>query len=631
MSVETHDEVDPQSADTSPHRITRPVTRVLVANRGEIALRVVRALRDAGLTSIAVYADSDRDAPFARLADEAFALNGVRAADTYLDAAKLLDVARRSNADALHPGYGFLSENADFARQVAAAGLTWIGPSPAAIDALGDKVSARHIAQAAGAPLVAGTPDPVTDASEVVAFAREHGLPVAIKAAFGGGGRGLKVARTLEEIPELFDSATREAVAAFGRGECFVERFLDRPRHVETQCLADAYGAVVVVSTRDCSLQRRHQKLVEEAPAPFLTDEQNAELVRASRAILREARYEGAGTCEFLVGVDGTLSFLEVNTRLQVEHCVSEEVSGIDLVREQLRIAAGEPLGYDHVDIRGHSIEFRINGEDPAANFLPAPGTPSAITWPGGPGVRVDAGIVAGQAVTGNFDSMLAKLVVTGATRRQAIERARRALAETEIVGLPTVLPFHRAVLQEPAFAGEPGVEQTDLGVWTTWIESEMSGRLGALAPHTPAAAASAASPTATGTNGDAEDGALERVVVEVGGKRLEVVLPASLGILGGARARQRPGRPRPLARPAGAAAAAGGNALASPMQGTIVKVAVADGDAVAAGDLVVVLEAMKMEQPLVAHKAGVVTGLSAAVGAGVSSGEVLCQIIAAE
>jgi len=608
-------------------RLSRPVSRVLIANRGEIAVRVVRAVRDAGLASIAVYSDTDRDAPFVRLADEAFALGGVRAAETYLDPAKILDVARRSGADAVHPGYGFLSENADFARAVTAAGLTWIGPSPAAIDALGDKVSARHIAQAAGAPLVAGTPDPVSGADEVVAFARENGLPIAIKAAFGGGGRGLKVATTLEEIPELFESATREAVAAFGRGECFVERFLDRPRHVETQCLADAYGGVVVVSTRDCSLQRRHQKLVEEAPAPFLTDDQNAELVRASQAILREARYEGAGTCEFLIGSDGTLSFLEVNTRLQVEHCVTEEVSGIDLVREQLRIAAGEPLGYDTVATRGHSIEFRINGEDPAAGFMPSPGTPTSITWPGGPGVRIDAGITAGESVTGNFDSMLAKIIVTGATRQQAIERARRALAEAEIVGIPTVLPFHRAVLTEPAFVGEPGAPLEDLGIWTTWIESEMAPRLKALAPASATSGGRSATPSEA-----APELEVERVVVEVGGKRLEVVLPASLGGLGGllgGRARAaRPARPRAVGRST-ATAAGNGAALTSPMQGTIVKVAVADGDTVAAGDLVVVLEAMKMEQPLVAHRDGVVTGLRASAGAGVTAGEVLCEITA--
>ncbi|PFG20382.1 acetyl/propionyl/methylcrotonyl-CoA carboxylase subunit alpha [Serinibacter salmoneus] len=608
---------DTESAITE-QAARRPVNRVLIANRGEIALRVVRAVRDAGGVSIAVYSDPDRDAPFVRLADEAYALGGVRAAETYLDVAKVLDAARRSGAEAIHPGYGFLSENAEFAAAVLDAGLTWIGPSPEAITALGDKVSARHIAERAGAPLVAGTPDPVADAQEVVAFAREYGLPVAIKAAFGGGGRGLKVARTLEEIPELFASATREAVAAFGRGECFVERFLDRPRHVETQCLADDYGQVVVVSTRDCSLQRRHQKLVEEAPAPFLTPAQQVELDRASRAILREAGYSGAGTCEFLIGADGTLSFLEVNTRLQVEHCVSEEITGIDLVREQLRIAAGEPLGYDTVTSRGHSMEFRINGEDPAAGFLPRPGTPTTITWPGGPGVRVDAGIAPGQPVTGNYDSMIAKIIVTGATRRQVIERARRALAETEIIGIPTVLPFHRAVLREEAFVADPDSGYDTLGVWTTWIESEMAPRLAHLAPSAPAAAE------------EPEEDAVERVVVEVGGKRLEVVLPASLGgfgASGAARARTRPGRPRAMGRSGGGASNAA--AMTAPMQGTIVKVAVAEGDTVAQGDLVVVLEAMKMEQPLLAHRAGTVTSLSATVGGGVSAGAVICEITA--
>ncbi|HWV79735.1 MAG TPA: biotin carboxylase N-terminal domain-containing protein, partial [Isoptericola sp.] len=390
------------------------ISKVLVANRGEIAVRIARACTDAGIASVAVYADSDRDALHVRLADEAFALQGQRAADTYLDVEKLLDVARRSGADAVHPGYGFLSENAQFAQAVIDAGLVWIGPPPAAIESLGDKVSARHIAQAAGAPLVPGTADPVQGADEVHAFAAEHGLPIAIKAAFGGGGRGLKVARTADEIDELYESAVREAVAAFGRGECFVERYLDRPRHVETQCLADSHGNVVVVSTRDCSLQRRHQKLVEEAPAPFLTPEQEAELDRASRAILAEAGYVGAGTCEFLVGTDGTLSFLEVNTRLQVEHPVTEEVTGIDLVREQLRIAAGEPLGYDSTTVRGHSFEFRINGEDPAAGFLPSPGTVTTLRWPSGPGVRVDTGVVEGDTISGAFDSMIAKLVVTG-------------------------------------------------------------------------------------------------------------------------------------------------------------------------------------------------------------------------
>ncbi|MGO1317139.1 MAG: acetyl-CoA carboxylase biotin carboxylase subunit, partial [Cellulomonadaceae bacterium] len=458
-----------------------PITKVLIANRGEIAVRIVRACADASISSVAVYADSDRESLHARLADEAFALGGARAADTYLDAGKLLDVARRSGADAVHPGYGFLSENADFARAVIDSGLVWIGPPPAAIDALGDKVSARHIAQRAGAPLVPGTPDPVADVREVEEFAASHGLPIAIKAAFGGGGRGLKVARNAEEIGELYDSAVREATAAFGRGECFVERYLDTPRHVETQCLADAHGTVVVVSTRDCSLQRRHQKLVEEAPAPFLTPAQETQLREASVAILREAGYVGAGTCEFLVGADGTLSFLEVNTRLQVEHPVTEEVTGIDLVREQLRIAAGEALGYDQVTARGHSFEFRLNGEDPAAGFLPAPGKITRLRMPSGPGVRVDSGVAEGDTVSGAFDSMLAKIIVTGATRRQAAERARRALRELEIEGVPTVLPFHRAVLDSPDFV--PADDDTPFSVHTRWIETDFADRLAALAP----------------------------------------------------------------------------------------------------------------------------------------------------
>ncbi|MFV0253046.1 MAG: acetyl/propionyl/methylcrotonyl-CoA carboxylase subunit alpha [Beutenbergiaceae bacterium] len=583
--------------------------KVLIANRGEIAVRVARACRDAGLTSVGVYADPDRTAQHVKAVDEAFALGGTRAAETYLDVAKLLDVARRSGADAVHPGYGFLSENAQFAQAVMDAGLTWIGPPPAAIESLGDKVSARHIAQRAGAPLVAGTPDPVADAAEVEAFAAEHGLPIAIKAAFGGGGRGLKVAREQSEIAELYASAVREATAAFGRGECFVERFLDRPRHVETQCLADAHGTVVVVSTRDCTLQRRHQKLVEEAPAPFLTPDQQAELHRASKAILAEAGYRGAGTCEFLIGSDGTVSFLEVNTRLQVEHPVTEEITGVDLVREQFRIAAGEPLGYTEVPSRGHSIEFRINGEDPAANFLPAPGTIDTLHWPSGPGVRIDSGVIAGDVISGAFDSMLAKIIVTGATRAQALERARRALAETTITGMPTVLPFHRAVLVDPAFAAD---DADGFGVYTTWIESEFAG----LSDAKPAPATPKPAP-------EPSEAGLERMVVEVGGKRLEVVLPAGLGL----------GRPRTARKPVRrsgqrvAASGGGGNALASPMQGTIVKVAVTDGDVLAEGDLVVVLEAMKMEQPLVAHRAGKVHGLSATIGQTVSAGTVICQI----
>lgn len=587
--------------------------KVLIANRGEIAVRIARACADAGIASVAVYADPDRQAPHVRLADEAFALGGARAAETYLDIAKLLDVARRSGADSVHPGYGFLAENAEFAQAVIDAGLVWVGPPPAAIEALGDKVSARHIAQRAGAPLVPGTPDPVADASEVHTFAAEHGLPIAIKAAFGGGGRGLKVARAADEIDELYESAVREATAAFGRGECFVERYLDTPRHVETQCLADAHGTVVVVSTRDCSLQRRHQKLVEEAPAPFLTPEQEAQLDAASKAILREAGYVGAGTCEFLVGADGTISFLEVNTRLQVEHPVSEEVTGIDLVREQLRIAAGEPLGYERTTVRGHSIEFRINGEDPAANFLPAPGRISTLRFPSGPGVRVDSGVVEGDTISGAFDSMIAKVIVTGATRRQAVERSRRALRELEIEGIPTVVPFHRAVLDADAFV--PAGDEP-FRVHTRWIETEFADRLAALAP----------APAAAAADEDAEELATERVVVEVGGKRLEVVLPAGLGMAAG-RARSANAR-RPARRAAARANGGSGTTLASPMQGTIVKVAVEDGAQVAEGDLVVVLEAMKMEQPLLAHRAGTVRALAASAGASVSAGTAICEIV---
>jgi acetyl-CoA/propionyl-CoA carboxylase biotin carboxyl carrier protein len=583
------------------------ISKVLVANRGEIAVRVIRAAADAGLGSVAVYADADADGLAARLADEAYALGGATPAETYLDIAKLLDVAARSGADAVHPGYGFLAENADFARAVIDAGLTWIGPPPEAIEALGDKVRARHIAQKVGAPLVPGTADPVADAAEAEAFAAEHGLPIAIKAAFGGGGRGLKVARELSEVAEAFESATREAVAAFGRGECFVERYLDRPRHVETQCLADRHGNVVVISTRDCSLQRRHQKLVEEAPAPYLSGTQLDTLYTSSKAILREAGYVGAGTCEFLVGTDGTISFLEVNTRLQVEHPVSEEVTGLDLVREMFRIADGEELGYDDPAIRGHSIEFRLNAEDPGRNFLPAPGTLTAWRPPSGPGVRVDEGYLTGMTVPGAFDSLVAKIIVTGADRAQALARSRRALAELEVGGMPTVLPFHRAVLDDPAFTAADGV----FGVHTRWIETEFAGTL---PPYDGPAA-----------DNDSEPAERTTVIVEVNGKRLEVALPAGLSV--GAspnRARAR----RPSRRGGSAAKAPSGNALTSPMQGTIVKVAVEDGATVEAGDLVIVLEAMKMEQPLAAHRAGTVTGLTAVVGATVTSGQVLCEIV---
>ncbi|MEY9855345.1 acetyl-CoA/propionyl-CoA carboxylase biotin carboxyl carrier protein [Catenulispora sp. GAS73] len=586
--------------------------KVLIANRGEIAVRVARACRDAGIGSVAVYADPDRDALHVRVADEAYALGGSTPGDSYLVIPKLLKAAADSGADAVHPGYGFLSENAEFAQAVMDAGLTWIGPPPAAISSLGDKVSARHIAQRAGAPLVAGTPDPVTGADEVVAFAREHGLPVAIKAAFGGGGRGLKVARTLEEIPELYESAVREAVTAFGRGECFVERYLDRPRHVETQCLADQHGNVVVVSTRDCSLQRRHQKLVEEAPAPYLSEEQIAELYRASKAILKEAGYYGAGTCEFLVGQDGTISFLEVNTRLQVEHPVSEEVTGLDLVREMFRIADGEELGYGDPEVRGHSFEFRINGEDPGRNFLPAPGVVTTWRPPSGPGVRLDSGIEQGAEIGQNFDSLLAKLIVSGRDRKQAVERARRALAEFEIDGMPTALPFHVAVMNDAAFTPEEG----PFHVHTRWIETEFDNTI----------------PAYAGAPGEAaEAGERTTVVVEVGGKRLEVTLPAELGVSatgGGGGAGRAGGKAAPKrSGKASGGAAVSGDSLTAPMQGTIVKVAVEDGQEVAAGDLIVVLEAMKMEQPINAHKAGTVTSIAAEVGATVTAGTVLCEI----
>ncbi|MET9555798.1 biotin carboxylase N-terminal domain-containing protein [Streptomyces sp. NPDC006645] len=580
--------------------------KVLIANRGEIAVRVARACRDAGIGSVAVYADPDRDASHVRAADEAFALGGDTPAASYLDMAKVLQAAKDSGADAIHPGYGFLSENAEFAQAVIDAGLTWIGPPPQAIRDLGDKVAARHIAQRAGAPLVAGTPDPVSGADEVVAFAEEHGLPIAIKAAFGGGGRGLKVARTLEEVPELYDSAVREAVAAFGRGECFVERYLDKPRHVETQCLADTHGNVVVVSTRDCSLQRRHQKLVEEAPAPFLSPAQNEELYAASKAILREAGYVGAGTVEFLVGTDGTISFLEVNTRLQVEHPVTEEVTGIDLVREMFRIADGEELGYDDPAVRGHSFEFRINGEDPGRGFLPAPGTVTLFSPPTGPGVRLDAGVETGSVIGPAWDSLLAKLIVTGATREQALQRAARALGEFQVEGMATAIPFHRAVVTDPAFTADP------FTIHTRWIETEFVNTIPAFA--------------APGDTDTDDEPGRETVVVEVGGKRLEVSLPSSLGmslartgLAAGARPKRR------ATKKAGSAAS--GDTLASPMQGTIVKVAVEEGQQVEEGDLVVVLEAMKMEQPLNAHRAGTIKGLTAEIGASLTSGATICEI----
>ena len=584
--------------------MSKPLSKVLIANRGEIAVRVIRACKDSGIGSVAVYAEPDRDAVFVRLADEAYSLEGSTPGDSYLSIEKILAVAERSGADSVHPGYGFLAENAEFAQAVIDAGLIWIGPPPHAIENLGDKAKAKQLALKANAPLAPGTKDAVKDADEVIAFAKENGLPVAIKAVFGGGGRGLKVARTIEEIPELFESAVREAVSAFGRGECLVEKFLDKPRHVETQCLADSHGNVVVISTRDCSLQRRHQKLVEEAPAPFLTDDQIERLYSSSKAILKEAGYVGAGTCEFLVAADGTISFLEVNTRLQVEHPVSEEVTGIDLVREMFRIAAGEELGYDDPEIRGHSMEFRINAEDGGRGFLPAPGTLTKWAPPSGPGVRLDGGYEEGETIPGSFDSLVAKLIITGTSREQVLERSRRALDEFVVDGMPTVIPFHRSVIDDPAFAALDG----NFTVYTTWIETDYVNELEPYA-------------------GDAEAGdepaERERVVVEVGGKRVEVVLPGGLGASAAVAGPKKPKRKGGKA----AGAAASGDSLTAPMQGTVVKIAVEEGQTVAAGDQIVVVEAMKMEQPINAHRDGVVTGLSIEVGATVTSGQVIAEI----
>ena len=590
----------------------KKITKVLIANRGEIAVRIARAAKDAGIASVAVYADQDRDAMHVKLADEAYALHGTTGPETYLVIEKIIDVARKSGANAVHPGYGFLAENADFARAVIDAGMIWIGPSPKAIEQLGDKVSARHVAEKVGAPLAPGTINPVSGAEEVLEFVAKHGLPVAIKAAFGGGGRGIKVAYQQEEVAELFESATREAIAAFGRGECFVEKYLEKPRHVETQCLADAHGNVVVVSTRDCSLQRRHQKLVEEAPAPFLTEDQIKRLYESSKAILKEVGYQGAGTCEFLVAQDGTISFLEVNTRLQVEHPVSEEVTGLDLVREQFRLAEGGVLDYADPEIKGHSFEFRINGEDAGRNFMPAPGPVKLFKAPSGPGVRVDTGVESGDVISGSFDSMVAKLIVTGATREEALARSRRALDEMQVEGLPTVLPFHRKIVNDPAFIGD--VATNKFGIYTRWIETEWNNDIAAW-------------------NGIHEDGApaAERnnVVVEVDGKRIEVSLPQRLLAAGGSGHATATAGAAPKRKAHGSASggAASGNVVKAPMQSTVVKIAVAVGDTVAEGDLVVVLEAMKMEQPMSAHKAGVVKSISAEVGVTVPAGTVLLEL----
>lgn len=589
------------------------ITKVLIANRGEIAVRVIRAAKDAGIASVAVYAEPDADAPFVKLADEAFALGGQTSAESYLVFDKILDAARKSGADAIHPGYGFLSENADFAQAVLDAGLIWIGPSPQSIRDLGDKVTARHIAERAQAPMAAGTKDPVKDANEVIEFAKQYGVPVAIKAAFGGGGRGMKVAHTIEEIPELFDSATREATAAFGRGECFVEQYLDKARHVEAQVLADQHGNVIVAGTRDCSLQRRFQKLVEEAPAPFLSDEVRAKIHESAKRICKEAGYYGAGTVEYLVQGE-TVSFLEVNTRLQVEHPVTEETSGLDLVRWQFRIANGEELTIkEDPTPRGHSIEFRINGEDAGRNFLPAPGPVTVYKEPSGPGVRVDSGVVAGSVIGGQFDSMLAKLIVTGETRTQALERARRALAEYEIEGLATVLPFDRHIVEHPAFIGDG----TKFDVYTKWIENEWENTI---EPYT------GGQPIE-----DEEEAARQKVVVEVGGRRLEVSLPGQFTVgtgvpAGGANGVVRK-KPKPRKRGGAGASSASGDAVTAPMQGTVVKVAVEEGQSVEAGDLIAVLEAMKMENPVNAHKSGVVTGLAVEAGTAITQGTVLAEI----
>ncbi|KLO46062.1 acetyl-CoA carboxylase biotin carboxylase subunit [Mycobacterium nebraskense] len=588
------------------------ISKVLVANRGEIAVRVIRAARDAGLPSVAVYAEPDADAPHVRLADEAFALGGQTSAESYLDFGKLLDAAAKSGANAIHPGYGFLSENADFAQAVIDAGLIWIGPSPQSIRDLGDKVTARHIAARAQAPLVPGTPDPVKDADEVVAFAKEYGVPIAIKAAFGGGGRGMKVARTIEEIPELFESATREAVAAFGRGECFVERYLDKPRHVEAQVIADQHGNVVVAGTRDCSLQRRFQKLVEEAPAPFLTDAQRKEIHESAKRICKEAHYYGAGTVEYLVGQDGLISFLEVNTRLQVEHPVTEETADIDLVRQQFKIANGEKLDLTEDPIpNGHAIEFRINGEDAGRGFLPAPGPVTKFHPPAGPGVRLDSGVETGSVIGGQFDSMLAKLIVHGANRAEALARARRALAEFEVEGLATVIPFHRAVVSDPAFIGD----DEGFSVHTRWIETEWNNTI---------------EPFTGGEPVDEDDARpRQKMVVEVNGRRLEVSLPGDLALSNGAAdsAGVIRKKPKPRKRGSHGGAAASGDAVTAPMQGTVVKVAVEEGQQVVVGELVVVLEAMKMENPVTAHKDGVITGLAVEAGIAITQGTVLAEI----
>lgn len=588
---------------------SRKITKILVANRGEITIRVIRAARDAGIPSVAVYAEPDANAPFVSLADEAFALGGQNSAESYLVFDKILDAAKKSGANAIHPGYGFLSENGDFAEAVINAGLIWIGPSPQSIRDLGDKVTARHIAQRAKAPMAPGTKEPVKDVNEVVAFAEEFGLPIAIKAAFGGGGRGMKVAYTKEEVPELYESATREALAAFGRGECFVERYMDKARHVECQVLADMHGNVIVAGTRDCSLQRRFQKLVEEAPAPFLTEEQRTTLHESAKRICKEAGYYGAGTVEYLVDSTGLINFLEVNTRLQVEHPVTEVTTGLDLVREQFRIAEGKELHIKQDPTpRGHAFEFRINGEDAGSNFMPAPGAITKYVEPSGPGVRMDSGVREGSVVGGQFDSMLAKLIVFGETREEALQRSRRALSEYVIEGMPTVVPFHRHIVENPAFVGD----DTHFDVYTKWIEEEWENPIPPYVDPADAEEAEEATPN-------------QKVVVEIDGRRVEIALPGDLALAGGgAGGAKKKAKKR---RSGGSKAGVSGDAVAAPMQGTVIKVNVEEGQEVAEGEVVVVLEAMKMENPVKAHKSGVVTDLAVSAGEGVTKGSVMMEL----
>lgn len=582
----------------------RRIQKLLIANRGEIAVRIIRAAHDNGIPTVAIYSDGDRNAPHSLMADEAHSLVGVTAQDTYLNIEKIIRIAKKTGADAIHPGYGFLAENAEFARAVIDSEIIWVGPDPEAIEILGDKISARQIAEKVGAPLAPGTKQPVKDASEVLDFVSQHGLPVAIKAAYGGGGRGIKVAREGDDVAELFESATREATQAFGRGECFVEKYLDKPRHVETQCLADKHGNVVVISTRDCSVQRRHQKLVEEAPAPFITEQQSQQLYEASKNILKQAAYSGAGTCEFLIGADGTISFLEVNTRLQVEHPVSEEVTGIDLVREQLRIAEGGKLDYPDPSIKGHSIEFRINGEDPGRDFMPTPGKIQSIQQPSGPGIRFDSGVKSGDSVSGNFDSMLAKLIVTGENREQALQRARRALDEIQVHGIPTVIPFHRLLVNEPKFTAEG----SEFGVFTRWVETEWDNQI---------------EPWSGIAEVDEPD-TLREVSLEVDGQLVSVSVPTRM--LGEGANYGKPPR-RKQSQQQTSHSGIKGNTVFAPMQSNVVKVAVSNGDHVNDGDLLLVLEAMKMEQPVTAHRAGKVSGLSVQTGETLSAGTKILEI----